>query len=160
MYDFKEGDYYRWSFKEEYSKGKSYESLYWCRSGIAYFDGNLLCDTYWSTNISNYKIDLDKVDLVFMGNIHDYEKISIHEKQYYDPKDILDVSHSDNRISNSLFVRKGASKSKEVMLSKLKEQIEKEEYEIEYHKRNLARLLDKQSELFNNNNLDLNSFYF
>lgn len=160
MNNFKEGDFYRWSFKEEYTKGKSYEGLYWCKSQIAYFDGKYLYDTYWVSNNSNYEIDLDKVDLVFIGNIFDYEKISEYEKQYYDPKDILDISHPNNRIGNSLFVRKGASKSKEVMLSKLQEQIDKEQSEINYRKRNLTHLLDKQTQLQDNDEIDLNSFYF
>lgn len=160
MNNFKEGDFYRWSFKEEYTKGKSYEGLYWCKSQIAYFDGKYLKDTYWSTGSSNYEIDLLKVNLVFIGNIFDYEKISEYEKQYYDPKDILDVSHPNNRISNSLFVRKGASRSKEVILVKLQEQIDKEQSEINYHNHNLAHLLDKQTQLQDNDDVDLNSFYF
>ena len=158
MNNFKEGDFYRWSYKNEILRGTT--DTYWCKSQIAYFDGKYLKDTYWSTGSSNYEIDLSKVDLVFMGNIFDYEKIYEYEKQYYDPKDILDISHPDNRIGNSLFVRKGASKSKEVMLAKLQEQIDKEQSEIDYHKRSLAHLLDKQKQLQSNDGIDLNSFYF
>lgn len=160
MNNFKKGDFYRWSFKEEYTKGKSYEGLYWCKSQIAYFNGDYLYDTYWSSNNSNYEIDLNKVDLVFMGNIFDYEKISEYEKQYYDPNDILDISHLNNRLGDNLFVRRGASRSKDMMLYKLKEQIDKEQSEINYHKRNLTHLLDKQAQLQDNDEIDLNSFYF
>ena len=160
MNNFKEGDFYRWSFKDEYTKGKSYEGLYWCKSQIAYFNGDYLYDTYWLSNNSNYEIDLDKVDLVFMGNIHDYEKTHASNKQYYDPNDILDISHPNNRIDDSLFICKGAKKSKEIMLARLQEQIKKEQYEIDSHKRSLERLKDKQTELLNNEDVDLDRFYF
>ena len=95
-----------------------------------------------------------------MGNIYDYEKIHPSNKQYYDPNDILDISHPNNRLGDNLFVRKGASRSKNMMLSKLQEQIDKEQSEINYHKRNLAHLLDKQTQLQDNDGPDLDSFYF
>ena len=157
MNNFKEGDFYRWSYKDEILRGTT--DLYWCKSRIAYFNGDYLHDTYWSSSSSQHIVDPDKVDLVFMGNIFDYEKISEHEKQYYDIKDILDISHPNNRLGDNLFVRKGASRSKDIMLVKLQEQIDKTQSEIDYHKRNLEFLLDKQTQL-QNDEVDLNSFYF
>lgn len=111
----KYGDIYRWSWNDdEYDKRRdqiSSGTLYWCCSRIGIVDEDYLVDTYWYGGSSSNKHFtkeqcVDKLDLVYVGNMDDLEKADPRRRAYYLDEDCVDLRHANTRlIVTSTYVR-------------------------------------------------------
>jgi len=80
----KENDIFKWSWKDEHLPSKNYGDAYRCCARLAkVIDGNLM-DLFWSMGESSQsrKLDTDKVDLVYLGNLEDYQEVRTTDKDY------------------------------------------------------------------------------
>lgn len=151
MKEFKENDVFLWSWTEEELKKRQDSiqagTLYWCCSNICIAnDSGVLKDTFWSSSSENKIVDPEKVDLVYLGNLDDYEKVSGEwEFENYADKDCLNLTHS-NCSRGLWYVRKGAQfcpvKKKRVLEQKLHE-VESEISYLNRRKEDLERELGK-----------------
>lgn len=116
MTELKEGDIYRWSYRElgdDRAWGR-----YHCCSRIAIVRSGLLRDTYWSCGSEGRTFgpdDLDRLDLTFIANMNDLVRAREYEADYYDEADIVDLNHSNSTRGN-FYLRKGARRSRAKML--------------------------------------------
>lgn len=122
MTKFKNGDYYRWSWKELPNKD-DYTLSYWCKSRLAIVVDGSLYDTYWHDTAGRSWVDPDRVELELLGNVHDFVESKYGEYLYYDRADILDTRHS-NDTNGKIYIRKDAERSREVMLEYAREKYE------------------------------------
>lgn len=151
----KNGDIYKWSYKE--STGDQ-TLLYWCKSRIAVVVNGVLKDTYWS-NGSHHEhgfLDPERVDLEFIANFKDLTPIQQYEVKYFDEKDIVDITNQ-NSFQHQIFLRKGAVKSLEKIKEGLQREIESKEGEVSYL---TGRILDLKKSLDNLSEENKNSTYF
>ena len=140
MHNFKEGGYFKWNFKEEFTKG-DLSLIYWCRSRIARYSQGTLKDTYWSDYSSNnYELDMDKVEIQFLGNINDYFRISESDAKYYDKENLLNLSHANNRLGDNLYVRVDAARSKTKMVEEIESRIQSAKHDLQSAERQLSWL--------------------
>jgi len=146
----KVNDVYRWSYIDPPKIDP-----YWCKSQIIIVSKNnndefLLEDTYWSGGSSTRIFKEHEVgktiEIQFLGNLDDYEKISKYHTRYYNPKDILDISHK-NSMGDLIYLKKGAQKDLQIMEKELQYQITKCEDEIRYKTSLLKDLQEKLSTL-------------
>ena len=124
----RENDFFRFRYNKETRDKSSYDP-YHC------FDGQLVCrkmsdgkmylvDTYWSSTYENRRFTEDAAneqgDLTFVVNLDDTEVHSLGPRiyDYYEENDIFDTSHQHN-CYKQYRLRKGAKKSKSVMLMAL-----------------------------------------
>lgn len=124
MVEFKEGDIYRWRYTpERTAQIRRYHSeAYWCKSQIAVVTRSGLTDTYWggmSDNQAHWSNPEDAeadIELEYVGNFSDLQKISEYQSAYYDDSDIINLNHANSPTGN-LYIRKGAKRSREKMLA-------------------------------------------
>lgn len=88
----RDGDIYFWSWKDTANRFMPYH----CRSQIAIVRDGQLVDTFWYDGHDNSVLRLDQIDLVYKGNEAELVKIDRWEVPYYEPSDIVDMSHSNN----------------------------------------------------------------
>lgn len=126
------------------------------------FDGHLianrvdgkwsLTDTYWSFGKSsdsrNWSLSeaIKKGTLSLICNLNDIEKIDKHLTQYYDDKDLFNLSYQHN-CYEFYAIRKGASRSSEKMLNTLNDKIRKAKSEIESTIREIEQLTEQKTKL-------------
>lgn len=116
---FKEGDIFRWSYKED-GDDRAW-GRYHCCSRIAIFCKGRLRDTYWQigTSFSDGRSfgadEADRLVLEFVANIDDLEKSSEFNDEYYDNADIVNLNHANSTRGN-FYLRKGAVRSAQKML--------------------------------------------
>jgi hypothetical protein len=120
---FKNGDYYRWSYKEM-PYPTDWTLSYWCKSRLAVVVDGSLYDTYWHDTAGRAWVDPDRVELEFIGNVHEFVESKYGEYLYYDRADILDTRHA-NDTNGKIYIRKGAERSREVMLEYAREKLER-----------------------------------
>lgn len=146
----KVNDVYKWSYINP-----SPMDPYWCKSRIIIVCKNnkdefLLEDTYWSSGSSRTTFKEEHIgkiiEIEFLGNLDDYEPISKYHTRYYNPKDILDITHP-NSMGSLIYLKKGAQKDLQIMEKELQYQITKCEDEIRYKKSVLEDLKQKLSTL-------------
>lgn len=117
----KEGDVYRWSYRDPKTDGRAYGS-YHCCSRIAIVHRGTLKDTFWQIGQSfsdgrSFSLeDLPKLELKFLGNLSDMASAKEYEADYYDDADIVDLNHSNSTRGN-FYLRKGAKRSQDKMLA-------------------------------------------
>lgn len=145
----KKGDYFNWRYKLEYLPE---HMAYHCCSQICVFDGNKLTDTFWIGS-SNNVIDESKCELTFLGNINDYDKLKQWDIKYYDPKDIMDLRHS-NSFEKDVLLKKGAKKNFYLIKSRINSKIEEHKHDIDYRKRQIENL-NKELVKINNGETDI-----
>ena len=149
MKQWKEGDVFSWSYKEtDYNSS----TQYWCcsREGVVASNG-ILYDTFWGIGINGngrrFQLeDLEsEIDVKFLANLNDYEPCKKEDRAYYDDKDFLDLSNSNN--SGKYYLRKGAVKSLDKMRKILQRNVKDAErklvrakQDLEWEKRNLEEL--------------------
>lgn len=147
-------DVYLFRYNEEYNK-KLFEP-YWC------FDGQLIVkqnrngelylqDTYWGFDGGEKKtLTLEQVlergELTFVCNLDEVEKCEEYHLNYYDDKDLFDLSYQHG-CYKAYFKRKGANKSIDKMKKVLEEKIKSTEREILWQQSELQRLNDKLNKL-------------
>jgi len=143
-HDFKVNDVYEFRYNEEMAKKLAYP--YHC------FDGTLivrkseggsiyLVDTYWSSDNRMFTIKeaLNQGNLTFICNLDEVDELKDFCTEYYDDSDIIRLKiHAGYR--NETYLRKGAVKSKDKMISVIKEKIEMEESNIRSAKGSIAYL--------------------
>lgn len=156
MTELKEGDVYKWYYKNdaEYRRNNS-STAYWCMDNRCVVKNGELVDTYWEgvnsllrTSSNSTILDPEKVDLEFICNLNDIEFIKEYQIEDYDK--IYNLSHQKGcykvfAIDKDAEVSNKALRTK---YSKLLEQAEYQkrsaEYDIERYK-NLILELDNHS---------------
>lgn len=112
----REGDVFRWSYREP-GDDRSY-GRYHCCSRIAIVTRGRLRDTYWSWGSDGRSFGLEeiaKLDLEFEGNLSDLEKADEWQADYYADADIVNLNHSNSSRGN-FYLRKGALRNADKML--------------------------------------------
>lgn len=117
-----EGDVFRWHFKPGSAPHKDLTLAYWCKCHIAMFKGGVLGDIYWGLDDIRF-IREEEVDLTFIGNINDYEKVADYNAVLYDAVDIMNLRHANNPGA-ALLLRKGATRSPTAAIEWCRRQIE------------------------------------
>lgn len=160
--NYKKNDIIFWSYSEAKLLSLKGYSPYHCRSQIAVFNGEKFVDTFWYGG-ENFSFGPEKIgsDIVveYVGNFADLDRQNSridYLRQYYDPKDIVNLNHANN-TSGNLYLRKGAKRCLETMKKFLSAKIENSEREIQYKKQSLES--DKKS-LENLTEETINSIYF
>lgn len=124
----REGDVFRWRYREP-GDDRGKWGRYHCCSCVAIARNGRLCDTYWQIGGSfphdgrSFGVDdLQKLELVRLGNLSDLERKDEYQSDYYDDADIVDLNHPNSTRGN-FYLRKGAKRSakkmKEMALYKL-----------------------------------------
>jgi len=132
---FENGDVFRWKYKEG---GKSYH----CKSCIALCnDKGILFDNYWG--YQPHKVDPEEVYLEFLGNLFDCEEVARACAYQYNRDDYIDLQNTNNSC-NTIFLKKGAKPSNELILYKLEQDIKEFQHNIEYYK---ERMLTTKKEI-------------
>ena len=140
----KNGDIYFWSWKEEPKVG-NLTDRYWCKSRKAIVIDGSLYDTYWGDRSHGW-LDHETVELEFKGNVNDFVKSSNFEYIYYAPKDLIDMRHS-NDTNGTVWIRKGAQRSKIVMMERAIEKLEDAERALRYAKNDVEKWTNKIKEI-------------
>lgn len=115
----KDGDVYRWSYRDP-GDDAAY-GRYHCCSMIAIVHAGKLRDTYWQIGESfsdgrSFGVDaLYKLNLTFLGNLSDFEKVRDHNSDYYADDDVMNLNHS-NSTSGNFYLRKRAVRCPKKML--------------------------------------------
>ena len=144
----KKNDVYRWWYKDASNRFEPY----WCKSCIGIVKDNgdelYLVDTYGLSNNTVFGMGYieENLDLVFLGNLDDFELIKEWDVVYYDDSDIMDLTHS-NSYGPLIYVRKGAVRSIEKMRSVLLAQLEKCRYKADYYTREVEDYERRLNEL-------------
>ena len=135
---FKNGDVFTW----EYKKGGSYYG----KSCIAICNdkGNLF-DNYWT--YQSYRVEPEEVNLNFLGNLFDCEEVARTYAYQYNQEDYIDLQNPNNSC-DTIFLKKGAKPSNDLIINKLEEDLKKFERKIEYYK---ERVLTVKEEIANIN---------
>lgn len=110
----KENDIYRWTWKE----GR--KPIIGCYAHLAVFFDGALRDTYWHDWKTQSFIELERVELTLLGNIDDYRVIQRWDALYYDPADIINMSHANNS-NGTIYLKLTAGKSQAWMLARAEE---------------------------------------
>lgn len=145
----KDGDVYRWSYNDiEYDKRKDYHDMYWCCSNIGIVRGEYLEDTFWNSSSSRTFIKddvLSKLEVLYKGNLNEYQQCRKEDQAMYDDADILNLSHSNS--SNQYYLKIGAVKSRNKMVKIIKRNALKLQRDYEYAKIAFQCELDKLNDL-------------
>jgi len=151
----KENYVYQFSYNTKAYKERSYPNH--CFDGqllaVKYPKGILLKDTYWgfgdsssrSFTISNAK---KEGTLTFICDISKVDKIEKYDSNYYDDKDIFNLSHQHGCYP-LFYKKKGAKRSKKKMIEVVKMSIENLEHKIGFDKNSLVRQLEDLKKIEN-----------
>lgn len=126
----KEGDIFRWRYKDEKPSDLGGYRRYHCKSQMAIFTRGTLHDTFWGSTSWEDRVDFEKADLVFLGNMNEMQKISPWERVFYRDEDIVDMNHSNNSGA-PVYVKVGASRDAETMKAYFEYKIERTKSEID-----------------------------
>jgi hypothetical protein len=131
MTELKEGDIYRWSYREPGDDATW--GRYHCCSRIGVVRNGMLHDTYWQigNNFGNGRSfaipnGLSNIDLTFVANFADLERADEHNEDYYADADIVNLNHANSSRGN-FYLRKGAKRCAAKMIEVAKHGIEKAE---------------------------------
>lgn len=129
----RENDICHWHWKEGNAP------ITGCYAHLAVFYKGGLRDTFWYDWKTRSPIDLDRIELTVLGNIDECRVIEKWSIPYYDPSDIIDMSHSNN--SNApIYLRKTASKSPAHMLDVANEKMRQAYSDIVRAERHIKEL--------------------
>ena len=148
----KENDIFKWSWKDEHSPSKNYSDAYWCCARLAKVIKGDLMDLFWFMGESSQsrKLDINNVDLVYLGNLDDYQEVrTTDEFRYYNKEDTLNISHSNHSDNwgKCFFIKKNAVKSKDKIKQELVKRLEDLEYQAQSIQRDIVRANEKLIEL-------------
>ena len=158
-----ENDIYEWSWKDEHFPSKNYGDAYWCCARLAKVINGDLMDLFWSMGESSQsrKLDINKVDLMYLGNLDDYQEVrTTDEFRYYKQEDTLNISHTNHsgNFGKCFFIKKDAVKSKDKIKQELVKRLEDLEYQSQSIQRDIVRTNQKLTEL--DSCEDLTKFWF
>lgn len=139
MKEWKEGAVFRWSYKKV---DHNNSMQYWCcsQTGVV-ASNNIMYDTFWGIGINSEgrKFSLkdleSKIEVKYIGNLNDYEFSRKEHQCYYDDKDLLDLSNSNNR--GIYYLRKGAVKSLDKMKKILERNVKDAEQKLKFAQNDL-----------------------
>ena len=159
----KENDINKWSWKDEHLPSKNYGDAYWCCARLAKVINGDLMDLFWSMGESSQsrKLDINKVDLMYLGNLDDYQEVrTTDEFKYYNKEDTLNISHANHsgNWGKCFFIKKDAVKSKDKIKQELVKRLEDLEYQAQSIQRDIVRTNQKLTEL--DSCEDLTKFWF
>lgn len=140
----KNGNIYFWSWKE-LPNPNDYTLSYWCKARKAIVVDGELYDIYWGDR-SNGWIDLKRVDLDFKGNVNDYRESAYGDYLYYAPEDLIDMRHP-NDTNGKIYIRKGAERSRIVMMEYAVDKLEEAERKVQSAKWDAERWIAKIKEI-------------
>ena len=150
MKEWKEGDVFSWSYNETDVHSST---QYWCCSQTGVVASNeIMYDTFWGIGINeNGRLftseDIgSKIEISFIANLNDYETCRKEDRCYYDDKDFLDLSNSNNG-NRYFYLRKGAVKSLDKMRKILERNVKDAEYKLKSAQQNLEWEKSKLEEL-------------
>lgn len=155
---FKEGDIFSWRWTPEEGRKRQNDcgsTVYWCKSQIAIFHNDRLRDTYWyDGSNSAYILELDKVEITFLGNPENMKTIYDGEQVFYRREDIVDMNHANNSRAK-VYVK--AERDLETMRLYYREQAERFERESRMA---LDRIADCQNAIAAIDRGELTGSYF
>ena len=122
-----------------------------------------LMDLFWSMGQSSQskRLDTNKVNLVYLGNLDDYQEVrTTDEFRYYNKEDTLNILHANHsgNWGKCFFIKKDAVKSKDKIKQELVKRLEDLEYQAQSIQRDIARANEKLAKLEDCE--DLNNFWF
>jgi hypothetical protein len=123
----KKGDYFYWRYKDE--KLDADYLNYWCCTKICLADDTHVHDIYWSDNSGHrgtytHADAIKKLNLTFIVNAADIERIEDWTAKYYKPEDIV-VLHNPNSSRGNVYRRKGAEWDRETIIILAEAAVEK-----------------------------------
>lgn len=127
---FNEGDLFRWSFKKP-----SDHMPYHCCSQIAEFQDGMLRDTFWGLGFGSNgrkwtpEQALERLNLTFLANRADLIPSTSAAYKKYRHEDLVDLRHSNTSLE-TVYIKRGAEPSPEVMAEHLRYVIERSESEM------------------------------
>ena len=161
--EIKDGDIFRWHYKDEPAGDRRQFSRYHCKSQIAVARNGKLTDTYWcyslekagGSDCAQWSFDsaTKELDLTRLGNLSELDKSPDYFSMFYAEADCVNVNHPNSPRGN-FYVRKGAARSKERMLEVLAERIAESEREIGYRQSNIARDREYQAAIERGDDLE------
>ena len=109
-------------------------------------------DLFWSMGESSQskRLDINKVNLVYLGNLDDYQEVrTTDEFKYYNKEDTLNISHPNHsgNWGRCFFIKKDAVKSKDKIKQELVIRLGDLEYQAQSIQRDIARTNEKLTEL-------------
>jgi hypothetical protein len=135
----KDNDVYRWHWKP------GMEPMFGRYSNRAVVvDGELL-DTFWHDwRQDKHRVDPDRAELTFLGNIDECREIKSWEVPYYDPADVISMAHSNNSGA-PIYLTLTAGKSQSWMLARAEEKLADAQRAKERAERDIAEWNEKVS---------------
>lgn len=156
----KDGDIFRWCYKDEKPEHRGAWGRYHCKSQIAVAKDGVLSDTYWHSSHQGACWSYDEaerdLELTFVANFANLEKQPEYMAMYYEAADCVNLNHANSPRDN-FYIRKGAKRSKSKMLDTLADQIAKAEQEIEFARSRLDRYQQTLADIYGGK--DLNKVY-
>ena len=113
---------------------------YHCRAQKAVVVRGMLKDTFWHDG-GEKPLRLEDIDIEYQGNIHVMREILDHETNYYRPKDVVDMRHS-NSSRAKIYIKPGTIRNADRMREHIDYRIERAEAEI----RSAESLIERLSE--------------
>lgn len=164
MSTIKDGDIFRWRWKDERPEHLGPWKRYHCRSQIAVAKDGVLFDTYWTYSLekpdwgdSTAKWSYDEaeqhLELTLVGNLSELEKREEYHGAYYDDADCVNLNHSNSTRTN-FYIRKGAQRSKAKMLAVLDERIADNARKIESAKNSRDRFSQMKADILSGKPLE------
>ena len=109
----KDGDIFSWEWKPELGRNnRASFANYHCKSQIAVCRDGVLSDTFWG--YASEALDESKIDLTFLGNIHEMTQIPENQEPLYRPEDLIIMRHRNNSGAPT-YLKAGSVKSADRM---------------------------------------------
>lgn len=151
----KDGDVFRWSYKDP--KPDWSNVSYWAKSRIGIVKGDFIFDTYWGSSGGNAVWDFKEanslLNLDFLANMADLEKVDEHRLIYYADADVVNLNHANSSKGNA-YIRKGAKRSPEKMLEVVRHNIERANSRIKSLEHDIAQLSEAERAILASEDLD------
>lgn len=151
--NFREGDIYTWGFKPDHPRVREFGStgsIYWCMACIGIVKNGVLVDTYWHGS-DNRAWTPEKaeqeLELNFKGNLDELESYGADAYEHFDTADIVDIRHANDRDPKLVYVRKGATRSADVMRRRCEYIIERSQSDIRFAQNRIERCKEKLAEI-------------
>lgn len=158
----KDGDIFHWRYK--YPNPDWSNVTYWAKSCIGVVVGGFLADTFWIHDLTNPRVTQDtnrwsveeaaeKLDLDFIANMADLEKVDEWKLAYYADVDVVNLNHSNSSKGNA-YIRKGAKRSSDKMLESARYNVQKALARIDTLNHSITRLQELEAAIMAGDPLD------
>ena len=131
-------------------KGESRESLYWCRNWIFRVQKNSdntysMVDTYWSSGSESFVLtDENFGKFKFLFDLNEVKRVSSTDFYDYNEDDrwFVAMDSAGWQYSKWYYVRKDAKKNKDLLLSRLNDELASLKWRVEDKEREIARIME------------------